>query len=98
MFNLQNLLVKIMPEFKVKVELTCKTCYQKFYSTVPDEFHIQPDIPNVKPVTFTIEELRGDIEKEVKDTSGKVIGSVWGGSLSVLDGVQCHSKVTCKKF
>ncbi len=65
-----------MPEFKVKVELTCKTCYQKFYSTVPDEFHMQPDIPNVKSMTFTIEELRGDFEKEVKDTSGKVIGNV----------------------
>ena len=68
-----------MLEFKVKVELTCKTCNQKFYSTLPDEIHIQPEIPNVKPVTFTIEEMRGNIEKDVRDTSGNVIGKVSAG-------------------
>ncbi len=68
-----------MPTFKVKVELTCKTCNQKFYSTVPDEFHIQPEIPNVKSLTFTIEEMRGDIEKEIKDTSGNIIGKASAG-------------------
>ena len=66
----------MMTEFKVKVELICKTCQQKFYSTVPDELHIQPEIPNVKPVTLTIEEMKGNIEKEVKDTSNNVIGKV----------------------
>jgi hypothetical protein len=63
-----------MRDFKVKVELTCKSCNQKFYSTIPDEIHIQPQYPNVKPITFTIEELRGNVTKDVKDISGKVIG------------------------
>ncbi len=63
-----------MPEFKVKVELTCKTCGGKFYSTVPDEIHIQPPIPNGKAITFTIEEMKGNIEKDVFDTSGNVVG------------------------
>ncbi len=65
-----------MPEFKIKVELFCKTCKQKFYSTIPDEIHIQPNYPNVKPTTITIEELRGDIKKDVKDTAGNIIGSI----------------------
>ncbi len=65
-----------MPEFKVKVELTCKTCNQKFYSTIPDEIHIQSDIPNVKPVTFTIEELRGEVSKDFKDSAGNIIGKM----------------------
>jgi len=68
-----------MPEFKVKVEFTCKTCNQKFYSTLPDEIHMQPEIPNVKPVTFTIEEMRGNIEKDVRDTSDNVIGKLSAG-------------------
>ncbi len=65
-----------MTEFKVKVELTCKTCNQKFYSTIPDEIHIQPNYPNVKPITITIEELRGEVTKDVKDTAGNILGSM----------------------
>jgi len=68
-----------MPTFKVKVELICKTCNQKFYSTFPDEIHIQPQIPNVKAITFTIEEMKGDIEKDVRDISGNIIGKVSAG-------------------
>jgi len=65
-----------MSEFKVKVEIICKTCNGEFYSTIPDELHLQPEIPNVKSVTFTIEEMRGNIEKEIKDISGNIIGKV----------------------
>jgi len=65
-----------MPTLKVKVEMNCKTCNQKFYSTVPDEIHYQLDHPNVKPVTITIEELRGSVTKDLKDNSGNVIGSL----------------------
>jgi len=64
-----------VPEFKVKVELTCKTCGGKFYSTIPDEIHIQPEIPNVKPITITIEEMKGAVKKDIKDASDKIIGS-----------------------
>ncbi|KAG2476528.1 MAG: hypothetical protein NPMRTH1_1710004 [Nitrosopumilales archaeon] len=64
-----------MPEFKVKVELICKTCNQKFYSTIPDEIHIQP-IPNVKSITITIEELRDEVSIDIKDPAGNIIASM----------------------
>jgi len=64
-----------MPTFKVKVELICKTCKGKFYSTIPDEIHIQPN-PNVRPVTITIEELKGNVQKNVFDASGNIIGNI----------------------
>ena len=65
-----------MPTFKVKVELICKTCNQRFYSTIPDEFHIQPQYPNIKPVTITIEELRGEVKKDIKNTAGNIVGNI----------------------
>jgi len=64
-----------MPTFKLKVQLTCKTCFNIFYSTIPDEIHIQPKIPNVLPTTFTIEELRDGTTKEIRDTSGNKLGT-----------------------
>ena len=81
-----------MPTFKVKVELTCKTCNQKFYSTIPDEIHIQPENPNVRPVTFTVEEMKGDIKKDVKDVSGKIIGTAEAGDFAFdINCTKCNS-------
>jgi len=75
-----------VPEFKVKVELVCKTCNQKFYSTIPDEIHIQPEIPNVRPIRFTIEELRDGVSKDVFDTSGNIVGNAEAGGCQVSVG------------
>jgi len=84
-----------MTELKVKVELTCKTCQQQFYSTVPDEIRIKHQHPNLetKPVTFTIEEMKGSIEKEVKDISDNVIGTVSAGGFQfTITHPRCNGK------
>ena len=81
-----------MPEFKVKVELICKTCNQKFCSTIPDEMYVQPH-PSARPVTITIEELRNNVEKNVLDISGNIIGTLeMGGFEFTIPHPRCNSK------
>ena len=47
-----------MIKLPVTVEVYCKTCSKLFKSSVFDEIHITPQIPNIKEVVVKLEELK----------------------------------------
>ena len=63
-----------MIKLPVTVEVYCKTCSKLFKSSVFDEIHIAPQIPNIKEVVIKLEELKKEISKEVKDIDGNIVG------------------------
>lgn len=65
-----------MPIFPVKVKVKCPNCTKTISTTIPDKIHMAPDIINVEPVIFTLEDLKNESSKILRDKQNNVIATV----------------------
>jgi len=65
-----------MPEFPVKAKVKCPNCPNTIFITVPDKIYIKPDLINVEPVVFTLEDLKNESSKILRDQQNNLIGTI----------------------
>lgn len=63
-----------MINFPVSVKIYCKACDKLFESSVFNELHLDPQHDHLTGATFTLEELKKGISKEIKDVDGNIVG------------------------
>ncbi len=65
-----------MPEFPIKVKSICTQCGSTIKATIPDGMTLEPQIPNMEPLHFTLEDMKNGTSKLLKNKQGHIMGKM----------------------